>query len=129
MAHLIDSVILNLVAWGFELLLDGFVLPADLNPWIAQVIGALLYIGLAAPYLIWGQYRYGTTLGKWPLGIYVVNASDGTPITARQSALRFFGYLVSYLPMGCGFLMAAYQPRKRALHDLIAGTVSVIKKA
>jgi uncharacterized RDD family membrane protein YckC len=37
------------------------------------------------------------------------------------------GYTVSYLIIGCGFFMAAFHPQKKALHDLLAGTVSVVR--
>ena len=79
-------------------------------------------------YFGWGTFRYGTTLGKRMLGIYVVNfisETEHSPITLRQSMMRCFSYIVSYIPFGTGFMMAAFHPQKRALHDLIAGTASI----
>jgi uncharacterized RDD family membrane protein YckC len=49
------------------------------------------------------------------------------PISLKQSWIRCLSYTLSYLPMCAGFIMAAFQPEKRALHDLIAGTVSIVK--
>ena len=46
----------------------------------------------------------------------------------KQSVVRTVGYALSYAPLGAGFLMAAIHPEKRALHDLIAGTVSITKE-
>jgi uncharacterized RDD family membrane protein YckC len=95
------------------------------DPLWLQIVNAGLYVLMAFPYYVIGHYRYGTTLGKRPLRVYVVQAGSFERITLKQSVIRFFGYLVSYLPFGAGFLMAAFHPQKRALHDLIAGTVSV----
>jgi uncharacterized RDD family membrane protein YckC len=62
------------------------------------------------------------------LKIYVVDAKSFKPITLKQSVLRCMGYVVSGLPFLCGYLMAAFHPEKKALHDLIGGTVSIIKE-
>jgi uncharacterized RDD family membrane protein YckC len=143
-AHTIDSLILNLAAW-----LVGLVLFAGMygvywilsrssgatlkpfsdafDPFLTQVADAVIYLLLCAPYYIWLQFRFaGATPGKKWMKIRVVRAADGSPITLRQSTVRFFAYALSYLTLGCGFLMAAFNPEKRALHDLIAGTASVI---
>lgn len=83
-----------------------------------------VYSCVAFPYYVWGHFRYGTTLGKKPFGIYVVSAADQGRLTLSQSIIRTAGYVLSSLPFACGYLMAAFHPRKQALHDLIAGTVS-----
>jgi uncharacterized RDD family membrane protein YckC len=38
---------------------------------------------------------------------------------------HFIGYPLSFLTLGFGILIAAINPRGRALHDLIAGTIVV----
>ncbi len=98
-----------------------------MDPFWFQILDMIFYAALAFPYYVWFHYKTGTTLGKRFLGIYVVNAKDHQPITLRQSVIRCLGYVVSGLPFLCGYLMAAFQPEKKALHDLMAGTVSVIK--
>lgn len=144
-AHLIDFAVTNLVSWGVEeamframygvyLVIAHFhhvsIKPYDdaFDPVLEQVVSVIVYLAIALPYYIWGTYRFGTTLGKKPFKIAVVRMSDGGPVTLLQSTLRCTGYLVSYATLGCGFLMAAFHPQKRCLHDLIAGTVSVIKE-
>jgi uncharacterized RDD family membrane protein YckC len=140
-ADLIDSTILSAVSWLVEMMLLGAVFwigvlvkgtgvphgafSDSFNPFMLQIINLVVYAAVAAPYYVIGHYRWGTTLGKLPLKIYVVNAGDAKPITLKQSWIRFIGYLVSYLPLGTGYLMAAFHPEKRALHDLMAGTISV----
>ena len=95
-----------------------------------QVFLMLIRGALSLAYFGWGTFRFGTTLGKRMLGIYVVNFSETehSPISLKQSIIRCISYLVSYLPLGAGFMMAAFHPQKRALHDLIAGTASIVKK-
>lgn len=103
---------------GFHQSISGF--------WF-QVLDMIFYMALAFPYYVWFHYKKGTTLGKVLLNIYVVNDKNFKPITLKQSVIRCLGYVVSGLPFLCGYIMAAFHPEKKALHDLIAGTVSVIR--
>jgi uncharacterized RDD family membrane protein YckC len=135
-ADIIDTAILTFVSWLLELTIIGAVywvarepMPfADfLSPLMKQVMDAILYLAVALPYYVIGHYRYGTTLGKYPFGIYVVSAKTRSGITLTQSWIRCLSYALSYLPFCAGFIMAALHPEKRALHDLIAGTISIRK--
>lgn len=62
----------------------------------------------------------GRTPGKMLLGLKVETA-EGKPLTWARALGRTFGYLVSIITWGLGFLLAA-GPAKRALHDRLAGT-------
>jgi uncharacterized RDD family membrane protein YckC len=141
-ADLIDSTVLDLAAcllmltglgtlywvrkvgWSTEprLGLDSF------NSFHVQIGLVILRSTLGLVYYVQSTYYYGTTLGKKPLGIYVVSADQLKPVTWNQSLFRCLGYLASYIPVGCGFFMVLFQPQKRALHDVLAGTLSVIRK-
>ena len=136
-ANLIDTGLLTVASWFLELMILGVVywvgsreksFQDAFNPFMLQVFNGVLYVLLAFPYYSWGHYRYGTTLGKKPFRIYVVCMSNFLPITWKQSVIRTLAYTLSYLPFGAGFLMAAFQSEKRALHDLLAGTVSISKE-
>jgi uncharacterized RDD family membrane protein YckC len=144
-AHILDLAILNGVSWVFELVIlqgmyavyswlasrHGAAVAAfddAFDPLMYQVVSAVIYLILITPYYIWGQFRYGTTLGKSLMGIVIVSYPSHSSVTLRQSTLRFCSYLASYLPLGCGFMMAAFHPEKRALHDLIAGTAAVVRR-
>jgi len=140
-ASFIDWTILTIASWVAQLMILGVVYWMRIfvshsgggtggffdafNPLWLQVMNGILYLLLSLPYYIIGHRRYGTTLGKRPFRIYVVDNSTLGPITLKQSVIRCFGYAVSYMVFMVGFIMAAYHPTKRALHDLIAGTVSV----
>ncbi len=139
-ATCLDWIALQCATWLIELLVIGalfwvrFLLkrsdPAmgfweEFDSMEAQFIEAIIYIALSFPYFAWANARYGTTLGKWPLRLYVVQANGLKRITLRQSITRWASYLLSYLPVGAGFLMVAFHPERRGLHDLIAGTVVI----
>lgn len=63
----------------------------------------------------------GATPGKQLLGLRVVRA-DGSRLGYGRAFLRRAAELVSAITFGAGYLMAAFHPEKRALHDLMAGT-------
>ncbi|GAV23329.1 RDD family protein [Carboxydothermus pertinax] len=67
----------------------------------------------------------GQTLGKMALGIRVIR-QDGGPnswgaILLRETVGKFLSTLILFI----GYLMAAFDPQKRALHDRIAKTFVV----
>ncbi|HET6466606.1 MAG TPA: RDD family protein [Nitrospiria bacterium] len=66
----------------------------------------------------------GQTPGKMALGIRVVT-TNGQPISWLRALGRTLCYNLDVLSFGFGFLLAAVPPAKRALHDMIAGTVVV----
>lgn len=138
LADILDSIILNVGAWGIELLCLGIlywvqrlwtgVAPPSvwevMSPLAIQILNVVLYLMLAAPYYVTLQVRTGTTWGKKPLGIRVIS-NDGGPMSMNQGWIRFFGYGLSYALFGAGFLMVITQKDKRGLHELISGTRSI----
>jgi uncharacterized RDD family membrane protein YckC len=144
LADVIDTLILTAVSWGLEILVLGafYWIQFSLMPggggiesapefWDAfsglfvQVLNVGIYLALSFPYFAYGTFKYGTTLGKRPFGIRVVDAETLGPITLKQSIIRFAGYSLSGILLLAGYLMAAWHPRKQALHDLMAKTVSL----
>jgi uncharacterized RDD family membrane protein YckC len=64
------------------------------------------------------------TPGKMALGIKVTDAS-GKRLSFGHALGRWFSALLSYLTLYIGFFMAGFTERKRALHDMVAGTLVV----
>jgi uncharacterized RDD family membrane protein YckC len=64
------------------------------------------------------------TLGKLAIGIRVADARGG-PLTFRRASLRYWAKWLSSLTLMIGWLMAAFTPRRQALHDVIARSVVV----
>jgi len=71
----------------------------------------------------------GQTPGKMALGIRVVTP-DGQAVSWLRAIGRTLCYNLDVLTLGIGFLLAAVPPAKRALHDMVTGTVvvNIIKK-
>ena len=70
--------------------------------------------------------RFGATLGKMACGLRVVRP-DGARITYGRSFARCFAKWLSYLTFYIGFIIAAFDGQKRALHDHICST-RVVRK-
>lgn len=72
-------------------------------------------------YFIYLTGTSGQTIGKKLLDIKVVNTS-GEVIGIPQSIFRYVMYLVSGFILSIGFIMAAFDEKKRALHDRVVKT-------
>lgn len=139
-ATVIDSILLQVVTYVLQLALMGAgfwvgrlagvsagwaEFDASLSSIGLQIANFILYLALATPYYVIGHAKYRTTLGKRLLKIYVVDAKSFNTMSWGQSWGRYFASGLSYVPLLGGYIMAAFNSEKRALHDLIAGTVSV----
>ena len=66
----------------------------------------------------------GRTVGMAVFGVRVVR-DDGTYASGRQAVVRTLALPLSFLLLGLGFVGILLDGRRRALHDVIAGTVVV----
>jgi serine/threonine protein kinase len=94
------------------------IVPLAVVAWFAGAWALLA----ATLYFVLGHRLFGRTLGKWALGLRVTDRM-GKRLSWKTAFLRFaasaWGLIVAYLS---GFLVAAFHPQRRALHDLLAGT-------
>lgn len=67
---------------------------------------------------------WGATLGKRVLGVRIVRL-DGSPVGIPRALGRQLATILSVFTFLVGYLMVIFRSDKRALHDLIAGTVVV----
>lgn len=65
------------------------------------------------------------TPGKLLLNCRVVDARTLQPLSLRQAIIRALAYILSALPLYLGFVWAAFDKRKQALHDKLAGSVVI----
>jgi uncharacterized RDD family membrane protein YckC len=101
--------------WGDGLRGDTLLLTSG---YVAALVVAALNFVLIAGFS-------GRTLGKWIAGLRI-ERRDGVPLSFGRALLRHLvGYPLTLLTCGAGFLLAAFNPQGRALHDLLAGTVVV----
>jgi uncharacterized RDD family membrane protein YckC len=56
------------------------------------------------------------TIGKLAVGLYVTGERKER-ISFAQASGRYFGKLLSGLLLGIGYIIAAFNPKKQALHD------------
>jgi uncharacterized RDD family membrane protein YckC len=92
-------------------------------------LGALLMIGGIAViafamvfFQIWCLPKYGGTPGKRIMGLRVVT-SDGGRISWGRAIGRVAGEWVNgMIPFWIGYIIAAFDPERRTVHDHIAGT-------
>ena len=95
---------------------------------IAGIGFVLYFVAFLAIWLLyfpffWG--RGGQTPGAKLMKIRVVRDDDGSPIGMGTGFVRLFGYFVSGLVFGLGFIWVLVDLRRRGWHDLIAGTCVV----
>jgi uncharacterized RDD family membrane protein YckC len=92
-------------------------------PALMGVIGIsfILRIALFAAYEIYFVSSRGATPGKMALGLKVIRA-DGGPVSAGLATGRFFGLFLSGIILYIGYIMAGFDPEKRALHDRLCET-------
>jgi uncharacterized RDD family membrane protein YckC len=73
--------------------------------------------------LFW-TYRSATP-GKMILSLKVVDAHTFGPLSKKQQIIRFFAYSLSVLPFCLGFFWVAFDKKKQAFHDKLAGSVVI----
>lgn len=86
---------------------------------VVVAVAALYFIGFEA------SSRQATPGKQW-LGLRVCTL-DGQRPTLGRTVVRFLAGSLSWLSLNLGHALAAWTPRKQALHDLIAGTVVVVE--
>ncbi|MBS1961575.1 MAG: RDD family protein [Bdellovibrionales bacterium] len=92
-----------------------------------QTVNLAAMTFVSVPYYIGFHWRFGWTPGKRIFGIRVIREIDDGSLSLGRSSARYFAQLLSAIPFGAGYLMAAMNPKKKALHDAIAGTVSILE--
>jgi uncharacterized RDD family membrane protein YckC len=125
LAFLIDLLIWNILGLIPQYLLTWMF---GLSAFNEQILGEVLSLFILFGYYVWYQSKTGTTPGKRIFSIYVIDEKTGLYPSKKQCLGRLFGYLISAVILGCGFLMAAFHPQKKTMHDLISGTACVRRK-
>ena len=114
---------IRVVAWLVDYLIGGIVVAVarvGLGP-----IGLLLLLPFQLLYgPIMESSAWQGTVGKRVCGLAVTD-THGERITFGRALVRFLAKVLSLIVLGIGFLMIAFHPRKRGLHDIIAGTLVV----
>jgi uncharacterized RDD family membrane protein YckC len=85
---------------------------------------SLAFVGWQFLYFAYSWAASGKTFGMALLGVRVVRA-DGADAGARRAVVRTLVLPLSFLLLGLGFIGILLGRRRRALQDVIAGTVVI----
>lgn len=93
------------------------------------MVGIQQLIAIAIPtcYNTYLVGRFGATLGKMACGLKVITPS-GDRVSYPRALGRNFAEWISSIILSIGYIMAAFDDEKRALHDRICSTRVVYKK-
>jgi len=130
LAMLLDSALYTALILPVLLLIYG---PGYLRWWLDDsselvsygVVDLLITYVLPFVVVIVCWRRWQATPGKLLLDCRVVDARTLQPLSLRQATIRALGYILSALPLYLGFVWAAIDKRKQALHDKLAGSVVI----
>ena len=121
-ASLIDGILLGIVT-GIIAFIIGMATGAD-SAAVSNITGFVNLL-LGIPYFIMMESGpRQATLGKMALGVKVTDMEGGR-ISAGKAAARYFSKILSAIILLIGYIMAAFTPKKQALHDIIAKTLVV----
>jgi uncharacterized RDD family membrane protein YckC len=84
----------------------------------------IAYAAWAFVYFAYSWAASGRTAGMALFGVRVVR-DDGTHASARRAVVRTLALPLSFLFLGLGFTGILLGDRRRALHDVIAGTAVI----
>ncbi|HUA39337.1 MAG TPA: RDD family protein [Candidatus Sulfopaludibacter sp.] len=129
-AYFLDILILMAVNMAIGMIAGlSLAQAAGLQPKGALVLQLVLFaiqmtIGILYEVILIG--KYGATLGKMACKIKVVTA-DGGRVSYLRAFGRYFAKMLSSFTCLIGFIIAAFDGQRRALHDHICNTRVVFK--
>ncbi|WP_052714331.1 RDD family protein [Paenibacillus dauci] len=99
-----------------------FVIASSLITFFMRMIFPWLYFSL------FEKSKYQATIGKMAVGIVVVD-QQYRPLRFGKATGRYWSKWLSGLTLCIGYMMAGWTGRKQGLHDIIASTYVVNKRA
>lgn len=120
-ATIVDGIIMQLVGFAQGLMMGLWMPPDPEAQMTALFVNVGISIAIGAAYEIFFIGKFGATPGKMALRLRVVTASGGSVSYARACG-RYFSKFLSSMILLIGYIMAAFDDEKRALHDRICDT-------
>jgi uncharacterized RDD family membrane protein YckC len=65
------------------------------------------------------------TPGKMAISAIIVDERTAAPPSVGQHIGRYLAYFIAALPLGLGFIWAAFDKKKQGWHDKLAGTMVI----
>lgn len=97
---------------------------SNYDPGVVKFI-ALLVASFVTPLLYFSLMEYSpwqATIGKLLFRLRVADV-QGHRLSLSRAIARNLAKTLSTFTLGIGYLIAAFTPRKRALHDILAGSI------
>jgi uncharacterized RDD family membrane protein YckC len=128
-ALLIDWIILAIVNFPIQIVLGMFFGTSLARATSANVSLAFGFAGLywllsmtiSVTYYTYFLSQKSATPGKMVMSLKVITATGGR-ISVGRAIARYFAHILSALILCIGYIMAAFDSQKRALHDHICST-------
>jgi uncharacterized RDD family membrane protein YckC len=125
-AFAIDVALIDLAA-AFVAVVVGLGMSAlelpDVVVTITVAVGGVAFIVWSVGYFAMFWSTTGQTPGARVMGVRVVCATGGEPMTLRSAMVRLVGMLLAAIPLFAGFLLILIDDRRRGLQDRLARTV------
>ena len=130
MAFAIDLMVAGLVVFALAMILPIVLGPRIGVPGGGVIVASFAIVWLIVTWFYWALMESSSrqsTVGKVLMGM-VVTDIDGKRVSFRRATGRHFGKLPSALVILAGFIMIGFTAKKQGLHDLITGSLVVMKK-
>lgn len=124
---LCTGIIIVLVSIGTVIAINGRDSLIDDTQLVSIFYWGIIFLAISY-YVFMHSGMQGATYGKRWMNIKVLNTQGG-PLTVSRALGRLIARMISHILLFTGFLIQPFTPRKRALHDLIAGTIVVRNNA
>jgi uncharacterized RDD family membrane protein YckC len=136
-ASIIDGIVIFIIHSISSLVFFGTLFPMPQNPESLEIeyLFSAQYLGSSIFSLVLDVVYYAgmqssskqATIGKMAFDLKVMR-TDGSRISFLRGVGRYFSKWVSTIILMIGYIMAAFDRRKQALHDKIADTLVVYEK-
>jgi uncharacterized RDD family membrane protein YckC len=125
LAYIIDAIILGIIGGIISVPIGvNYTDMNSLNSAAARTSNGIdLVLSFVYFTLLWSYM--GASIGQRLLGLHVLDATTGQPITFGKAALRWLGLFISFAVCAIGVIWVAFDSRKQGWMDKIAGTVVV----
>lgn len=127
-SNLIDGVLVNAMSFIVGLIM-GAIIVARHGKMDGPMTAVVYLCALVISVLYWGICESSpsqATLGKMTMGIKVTDM-EGNRISFGKAVGRYLGKILSGFILCIGYLMIAFTEKKQGLHDMMAGTLVVLK--
>ncbi|MDR2638718.1 MAG: RDD family protein [Helicobacteraceae bacterium] len=126
-ATIIDNIAITAILFALFVMLYATDFFNSANEYEIEGIINIVGVSVSLIYTICFWVNKQATPGKMLFGAKIVDAKTLGKPSAGQYIGRYFAYILSYIPLGLGFIWVAFDEKKRGWHDMLAGTL-VIKR-